>query len=97
MAYIDTEYIYGLFEDGIAHLHVTDIDQLPRLNMYKCYIEFDNGATITDRVVIVFAENEDHAKTIANNILCKHNDDSINSIKVEKFTIEIGDGFEINK
>ena len=33
MAYLDTKDVYDLFENGVAHLHVADIDVLPRANV----------------------------------------------------------------
>lgn len=33
MAYINTKYIYELFENGVAKLHVVDIDVLPRADV----------------------------------------------------------------
>ena len=32
MGYLNTKDVYDLFENGVAHLHVTDIDALPRVN-----------------------------------------------------------------
>ena len=95
MAYLDTKDVYDLFENGVAHLHVADIDELPRINAYKCYVEFDNGAMVTDKVVIVFAENDTSVPSVVDTILCKHNDDSILSLKVKKVNIELNEGFEI--
>ena len=33
MAYLDTKDVYDLFENGMAKLHVVDIDSLPRANV----------------------------------------------------------------
>ena len=33
MAYLDTKDVYDLFENGMAKLHVVDIDGLPRANV----------------------------------------------------------------
>lgn len=33
MAYLDTKDVYDLFENGMAKLHVVDIDDLPRANV----------------------------------------------------------------
>ena len=90
MAFVNTEHLCR-----IANLHTYDIDELPRINAYKCYVEFDNGAIITDKVVIVFAENDTSVPSVVNTILCKHNDDSILSLNVKKVDIELNEGFEI--
>ena len=88
MPYINTKYIYDLFENGIAHLHVTDIDKLPRKDAYNCLVEFDNGATVSNKVVIVFTENVSSIPSIIYDALCKHSDESIRSMKVNKIDIE---------
>jgi hypothetical protein len=101
MAYLNTEDVYNLFnEHGVANLHVVDIDSLPRMETipnkaYKCYVEFDNGAKVEDKVVIVFANSEDDVSPTINKILCKYNDDYARILKIEKIEISIGDGFEI--
>jgi len=33
MNYLNTKDVYDLFENGVAKLHVTDIDTLPRVNV----------------------------------------------------------------
>ena len=93
MAYIDTKYIYELFENGVAHLHVSDIDTLPRLNAYAWKAEFDNGATIEIKHGIAFTDDEYHARNIVDKLLCKYNDDTIRSLNINK--IELPEGFII--
>ena len=101
MAYLNTKDVYDLFENGVANLHVTDIDNLPRIETvptvyaYAWYAKFDNGATIEDKKGIVFAEDICAVPSILDKLLCKHNEDSLTEVKIEKIDISIGDGFII--
>ena len=104
MTYLNTEDVYKLFEEnGVAHLHVTDIDALPRalqtnskLNAYKWYAEFDNGVSVKDKTGIAFAIDASEVESIVENLLCEHNDDFVSSLRIEKITIVSGDGFVID-
>lgn len=99
MSYLNTKDVYDLFEDGVAYLHVTDIDALPRaknignLDVYKWTAEFDNGARVETKEGIAFATDPGNVELIVVNILCKHNDDSVGDIKIEKLDISNGDAF----
>ena len=37
MAYLDTKDVYELFNNGVAHLHITDIDFLPRADVEEVH------------------------------------------------------------
>ena len=43
MAYLNTKDVYDLFENGVAHLHVTDIDSLPRANVLELNTNYQVG------------------------------------------------------
>ena len=99
MAYLNTKDVYDLFENGVANLHVVDIDALPRvetipnLNVYKWHAKFDNGATIEDKTGIAFATDTFYVPFIVDNILCKHNEDMVRDLKIEKIEVASGDAF----
>jgi len=102
MAYLNTKDVYDLFgEHGVAHLHVTDIDSLPRikqvpnLDIYKCHVEFDNGAVKEDKIVIAFASDIDYVPYIVSNMLCKTSEDYARTTKIEKINVGNGDAFVI--
>ena len=43
MAYLNTKNVYDLFENGVANLHVTDIDSLPRANVLELNADYREG------------------------------------------------------
>ena len=103
MSYLNSKDVYDLFENGVAHLHVTDIDQLPKaesisdIGIYKWEAELDNGAVIRDKTGIVFAHNADCVPGIVKDILCKSNEDFVTNLKIKRIEIAHGDGFVIDK
>lgn len=85
------KYVEAL-QMGIDALRVQTVSNV---NVYKWYAEFDNGATIENKTGIVFANDVRDVGFIVNNILCKHNDDFVSSLKIERIDILSGDAFVI--
>lgn len=48
MAYLDAKDVYDLFENGVAHLHVADIDVLPRADVKEVKHGYWTGRTFVD-------------------------------------------------
>lgn len=48
MAYLNTKDVYELFDNGVAHLHVTDIDTLPRADVKEVKHGYWTGRLLVD-------------------------------------------------
>ena len=65
------------------------------MNAYRCEAEFDNGAKVEEKVVIVFAENIGQVRFIVVDILCKSTDDCVTHLEIKKIDIVNGDAFVV--
>ncbi len=65
------------------------------MKVFRCKAGFDNGATIEDKDLIVFAENIGYVYFIVNKILCKSYEDCVTSLTIEEIEVTHGDAFVI--
>ena len=54
------------------------------INCYKCNIELDTGSRYDKLTCIVFSDNIKKVHNILDKELCKHSDESIEHISIEK-------------
>ena len=65
------------------------------MKAFRCKAKFDNGATIEDKNLIVFAENIDCVYFIVDKILCKSYEDIVAGLIIEETEVSYGDAFVI--
>ena len=65
------------------------------MKVFKCKVEVDNGATIEDKDVIVFAENTDRVKFLVDKLLCKTCEDYVKILSAAEADFSHEDAFVV--
>ena len=65
------------------------------MKAFRCKATLDNGATIEDKDLIVFAENIGYVHFIVDKILCKTYEDVVTRLIIEEIEVAHGDAFVI--
>lgn len=65
------------------------------MNAYKCKAVLDNGSTVEDKTIIVFANDIGKVHFIVDDCLCKSNEDYVRELTITKIDIVCGDAFVI--
>lgn len=65
--------------------------------IYKCKIEFDNGAVVKEKELIVFANDIEQVNSIIDKTVCKTGEDSVRVLSIAEIETYNGKAFVLEK